>query len=53
MVPVPVASRPQVQAHVRLGPHRRCCQYRAMVNVTVEARNDVDNPGVLKLQGET
>jgi hypothetical protein len=24
-----------------------------MVNVTVEARNDVDNPGVVKLQGET
>jgi hypothetical protein len=26
---------------------------KAMVNVTVEARNDVDNPGVVKLQGET
>lgn len=24
-----------------------------MVNVTVEVRNDVDNPGVVKLQGET
>jgi hypothetical protein len=24
-----------------------------MVNVTVEARNDVDSPGVVKLQGET
>lgn len=24
-----------------------------MVNVTVEARNDVSNPGVVKLQGET
>jgi hypothetical protein len=24
-----------------------------MVNVTVEARNDVDNPGVVKLQSET
>jgi hypothetical protein len=24
-----------------------------MVNVTVEARNDADNPGVVKLQGET
>jgi hypothetical protein len=25
----------------------------AMVNVTVEARNDLENPGVVKLQGET
>ncbi len=24
-----------------------------MVNVTVEARNDVSNPGLVKLQGET
>ena len=24
-----------------------------MVNVTVEARNDVENPGVVKLQGDT
>jgi hypothetical protein len=24
-----------------------------MVNVTVEARNDVDDPGLIKLQGET
>jgi hypothetical protein len=24
-----------------------------MVDVTVEARNDADNPGLVKLQGET
>jgi hypothetical protein len=32
---------------------RRDWQHLAMVNVTLEARNDVDNPGVVKLQGET
>lgn len=37
----------------RLARPRRRCQYRAMVNVAVEARNDAGNPGVVKLQGET
>src|SRR6478672_3871622 len=38
---------------VRLVPRRGRCHYQAMVDVTVEARNDADNPGLVKLQGET
>ena len=37
----------------RLVPRHRCCHYQAMVDVTVEARNDADNPGLVKIQGET
>jgi hypothetical protein len=33
-----------IRAHVWLGPRRCRCEYQAMVNVTVEARNDIDNP---------
>ena len=38
---------------VRLVPRRRRCHYQAMVDVTVEARNDPDDPGGVKLQDET
>jgi hypothetical protein len=31
----------------------RRCHYQAMVDVTVEARNDAGNPGVVKFQDET
>jgi hypothetical protein len=53
-----VPLRPTAQAtpgcgQPRLVPHRRCCHYQRMVHVTVEARNDADNPGLVKLQGET
>ena len=41
------------RSRLRLVPRRRCCHYQAMVDVTVEARNDVDSPGLVKLQGET
>jgi hypothetical protein len=47
------ARQPRSARTFRLGPRRPCCQYQAMVHVTVEASNDVDNPGVVKLQGET
>jgi hypothetical protein len=48
-----VPDRLWSEAYGPLGRRRRCCQYQAMVDVTVEARNDVDNPGVVKLQGGT
>jgi hypothetical protein len=36
---------------VRLVPRRRRCHYRATVDVTVEARNNADDPGLVKLHG--
>ena len=33
--------------------HLCCRHYWAMVSVTVEARNDAGNPGLVKFQGET
>jgi hypothetical protein len=38
---------------VWLVPRRGRCHYQAMVDVTVEARNDAGSPGAVKLQGET
>jgi hypothetical protein len=46
-------DRMDLRVRLRLVPRRRCCQHRAMVNVTVEARNDVDTPGLVKLQSDT
>ena len=37
----------------RLVPRRRYCHHQPMVHVTVEARNDADYPGLVKLQDET
>lgn len=42
-----------VREQARFVPRRRRCQYQAMVDVTIEARNDADNPGLVKLQAET